>query len=152
MYTDKLRLFHLILIILIASQGIFYLLGAAEAFRKLSIGSFVEQRKLLDTVIAGRLRIIYPAALTTGLLILFFVRNAPENKVFICTAVATILIFTDTMLAIKYSIQLNNMFLKFSESGSTDWRLLQINWTSCMVARGICSAFALTVTLFSFYK
>lgn len=155
MDTDKLRIAHLILVIIIASQGIFYLLGASEAFRKLSTVAFAEQRRLLDGVIASRFRFIYLLTLATGLLIIFLTRHTPQEKTFICTLAATLLLIADIIVALKGNIPVNNMFSNFSPSSPSapaDWHFLQVRWISCMVIRGIYSTISLLIILFSFYK
>lgn len=152
MYISTLRIVHLLLTILIASQGIFYLLGASEAFSKLSIDAFAEQRRNLDLVIANRFKVIYVAALIAGLITLVLYRNAPNEKVFICTLVTTIFIFADMIIAIKVSIPINNIFSKYPEPITADWHSLQIRWIGSMVLRGVFSAISLVVLLFSFNK
>jgi hypothetical protein len=145
---ERLRLFQLFVTIVIASQGIFYLLGLAEALSNVSVATFAETRKTIDDAIANRLRILYYAALLSGIIVLIFSRNELSGKVFICTLIATVLIVIDIVMALKGSIPINTAFKQYP-NGNTNWAGLQAHWLKLIYYRGVLSATALILLLHS---
>ena len=149
MYTEKIRLLHLLVVIIIASQGIFYFIGCAEAMKHLTVPVFADYRKALDSVIAGRLRILYYAALILGITVLILSRQKMGGLVFICTLVTTICIVVDVLLALKENIPINAQFNQYPAGTVSDWRGLQLSWVKLIVIRGIFSSSALVALLVS---
>jgi hypothetical protein len=148
---EKLRLFQLFVTIVIASQGIFYLLGLAGAMSNVSVATFAETRKAIDDAIANRLRILYYAALLSGILVLICSRNDLSGKVFICTMIATLLIIIDIGLALKGSIPINIEFKQYPNS-KVNWSGLQAEWIKLIYYRGVLSTVALIMLLHSWSK
>jgi hypothetical protein len=148
---DKLRLFQLFVTILIASQGIFYMLALAEAMKTISVPTFAETRKAIDFVITNRLRFLYYSCLLAGIVILFLSKEDMTGKVFICTLIATLLILVDVLMALKGSIPINNAFQHYP-NGNVNWSELQMRWLRLIVIRGVLSAIALGALLFSWSK
>ena len=148
---DKLRIFQLFIVILLASQGIFYLLGIAEAMKGISVETFANYRKAVDLVIADRLRILYYAALATGLVVLFLSRGNIGGKVFICSGMATLLILVDVVLALKVNIPINETFNAYPNA-TADWKTLQVQWLNFATLRGVCSFGALISLLITWFK
>ena len=149
MYTEKIRLLQLLVVIIIASQGIFYFIGCAEAMKHLTVPVFADYRKALDSVIAGRLRILYYSALILGITVLILSRQHMSGLVFICTLVATICILVDVLLALKESIPINAQFNQYPAGDVSDWRSLQLSWVKLIVIRGVFSSTALVALLVS---
>jgi len=144
---DKLRLFQLFITIILASQGIFYILALAEAFKNISVPTFAETRKAIDLVIADRLRFLYYAHLLAGVIILVSCRDNIRGAIFITTLIATVLVLADVILAIKGSVPINNSFQTYPDMNA-DWRALQLTWLKLIVIRGTCTITALAALLF----
>lgn len=152
MITEKLRVVQLIVFIILASQGMFYFLAGAEALRNVSVPTFAEQRKAVDLVIGTRLQILYYAAIIIGFAIMVLSAKSADWRLFIITTIATVLIVTDVVLAVKFNIPINKAFLNYPDEGGVDWRLLQISWLKMIVIRGVFTCTALFVLLFSWFK
>jgi len=149
MYTEKIRLLQLLVVIIIASQGIFYFIGCAEAMKHLTVPVFADYRKALDSFIAGRLRILYYIALALGITVLILSRQHMNGLIFICTMVATLCIVIDVLIALKGSIPINNQFNQYPASEVSDWRALQLSWVKLILIRGVFSSTALIALLVS---
>lgn len=152
MVTEKLRVVQLVVFIILASQGMFYFLAGAEALRNVSVPTFAEQRKAIDIVIGSRLQYLYYSALIIGLVIMVLTARNADWRLFGITAIATALIVTDVVLAIKFNIPINKAFHNYPNEGGVDWRYLQISWLRMIVIRGIITCSALFVLLFSWFK
>ncbi|MBB6108554.1 protein of unknown function [Mucilaginibacter lappiensis] len=149
MYTEKIRLLQLLVVIIIASQGIFYFIGCAEAMKHLTVPVFADYRKALDSFIAGRLRVLYYIALALGITVLMLSRQQMNGLVFLCTLVATLCIVVDVLIALKGSIPINNRFNQYPAGGVSDWRGLQLTWVKLILIRGAFSFTALVALLIS---
>ena len=152
MIRENLRIVQLVITILIASQGIFYLLGVAPALKKISVPAFAEQRKAIDSVIAIRLRIIYYMSLVVGTAVLIAYKEEVTGVAFICSLIATLLLVADAVLALKFEIPINKLFGKYPDGTQYDWGNLQLSWLRFMVFRGICSSLALCSLLYSWLR
>jgi hypothetical protein len=149
MYAEKIRLLQLLVVFIIASQGVFYFIGCAEAMKHLTVPVFADYRKALDSFIAARLRILYYVALILGLVVLLILRKNMSGLVFICTLVATICIVTDVIIALKGSIPINNKFNLYPAGNISNWRSLQLLWVKLIVIRGLFSTTAFIALLVS---
>lgn len=152
MIRESLRIAQLVIAILIASQGIFYLLGVAPALKMISIPAFAEQRKAIDSVIAIRLRILYYMALVVGVAVLIAYKDEAAGVAFVCSLVATLLLVADAVLALTLEIPINKLFGKYPGGGQYDWRNLQLSWLRFIVIRGICSSLALCSLLYAWLR
>lgn len=152
MIRESLRIVQLVITILIASQGIFYLLGITPALKKISVPAFAEQRKAIDSVIAIRLRIIYYMSLVVGIAVLIAYKDEAAGIAFVCSLIATLLLVADAVLALKFEIPINKLFGKYPDGIQYDWRNLQLSWLRFMVIRGICSSLALCSLLYSWLR
>ena len=152
MITEKLRITQLIIALVIAGQGLFYLLGTAEALKGISINAFAEQRKAIDAVIAGRLTILYCAGVLLGIAILVTLRNNMTSHTFILTLMATILIAADVFAAIKFNIPINNAFKSYPMANNVDWRSLQLQWIKFISIRAVISIAAFILLLLPWLK
>ena len=151
MTTERLRTAQLIVTLIIASQGIFYLLAAAEAFRNISVHSFAEQRKAVDAIIGGRIKVLYYSCLLLGVIIAVSLRSQPASMGFICTLISTLLILADIIIAIKVNVPINKQFAAYP-AGSMNWELLRTKWLNYISIRGILSVLALLSLLISWRR
>ncbi|MDQ7947558.1 MAG: hypothetical protein REI78_06475 [Pedobacter sp.] len=150
---NKIRLFQLLIAIVIASQGIFYLLGGASAAKSMSITTFSAFRNAIDQVIASRLRILYYAALVLGLVVLFLLRKEMSGPTFILSLVALLMVMVDIVLALKISLPINKAFHSYPNGhDAATWKNLQFSWIRMIVYRGICAIIALLALLLSWKK
>ena len=108
------KLSCLTLYFFIASQGGYYLLAFGRVLRELPTDSFLQIRKVTDSVIEKPLKILYPAALI-ALLVRILVEDGNILSLF-PPLISFLLLLADLLLAIKVSIPLNKMICQ-SESG-----------------------------------
>ena len=152
MITEKLRITQLIIALIIAGQGLFYLLGAAEALKGISTSAFAEHRKAIDAVIAGRLTVLYYIGILLGVAILIALRSNPSSPVFILSLLATLLIGADAFVAIKFNVPINNTFKNYTGAGDVNLRVLQLKWLELIAIRGVISISAFTILLLPWLK
>ncbi|HTE31092.1 MAG TPA: hypothetical protein VK666_12010 [Chryseolinea sp.] len=136
------RLLQLCVTIVLASQGIFYLLGLGEAVKALSVPAFAELRNAIDNAIAGRLRFLYYTAILLGVIVLALSFEQYHSLSFWCTAIAVLLTLSDILLAVKYNLPINKMFKSYPED-SIPWQNLQAEWIRFIIIRGVLITLAL---------
>lgn len=141
--SNKLITIQLVLTIIVASQGIFYLFGAAEAYQKLPASVFFQQRLALDQVLASRLKILYILVLITGICAMISLRVNPYSTPFIGTLAATLLLTGDIVIALRVSIPLNKEFTQASITDLANAARLQTMWLDTIAIRGWLSTMAL---------
>ncbi|PTS94166.1 hypothetical protein DBR11_23975 [Pedobacter sp. HMWF019] len=149
MMANKLITVQLVLTIILASQGIFYLMGAAQAYQKLSLHAFSEQRLVLDNVIAIRLKLLYGIALLLGLAVLIGLRKTPLSSMFIGVSAATLFLLADVIIALVINIPINKAFANLAISDIGRGARLQASWLQAVLFRGILSTLALITLLIS---
>ena len=132
------RLLQLLVSIVLASQGIFYLLGLAGAVRDISIPAFAEQRNAIDKHIAGKLKILYYSALSLGVLTMILMKDDYGSWPFLCVALSTAFTAIDMLLAVKYNIPINKAFKSYPGS-SQNWNDLRARWLRFILVRGCFS-------------
>jgi hypothetical protein len=93
-----IRLVHLVAYLIIASQLLFYLIILGNAMRTISLNSYFEIRKVVDTLMNQRFRIIYYTCLGVSLLTAIFASVKPESPFFISTTVASICLVVDVYI------------------------------------------------------
>lgn len=152
MVLDRLRVVQLIIAIIIASQGIFYILAGAEGLRNISVQAFAEQRKAIDIAIAGRIKVLYYSALLLGIINLVILGRASFSSTFMLTLLATLFTLADILMAIKFNVPINNAFASYPEGSIGDWKTLQFDWLKYIVIRGVLAIMAMISLLVSWWK
>jgi len=134
--------------IIIASQGLFYLLAAARAFKTLSINSFAEQRKAIDNVIVKPLQVLYYTALGANAAMLILQGGSVSSFVFAGTLASALLVLADVLIALKCNVPINRQFASYpAGTGIVNWAALQAAWLKYIVIRGVLSSLALAILL-----
>lgn len=145
-----LRSLYLLLYLLIASQGMFYLIGINKALHNISISAFIEQRKSIDAAIGDPLRFLYFSSIGIAILILVFtVRNA-GSIIFITVLLSFACILGDMTLAVKKSIPLNVIMNNYPANNYKDMQALRTEWLSYISIRGAIATTGLFILLSGF--
>lgn len=138
MFTSVVRLLFLIFLLIIVSQGIFYLFALSKAFSEISITAYAEIRNSTDRVIESRLKFVYPMAVLLGLITTLSLIKSPGSLAFITAAIACACLLIDLILAIKFNMPINALFNEFDTgSRDLDWESLRRTWLKFMCFRGV---------------
>lgn len=150
MLFSTLRLLYLLVYLLIASQGMFYLLGIHKALSHISIGAFAEQRKAIDLVIATPLKVLYLGGLSIGLLTLLLYWKKYNTLAYATLVVAFALMVVDILLAFTQNLPINQQFHSYSaQDMDTDWAQLRAQWLYFICLRGGLAILGLAFLLWS---
>ena len=132
------RLVHFAVYAMVASQVIFYLLVLSDAFRLIKVETFLEQRKAVDTVIAGRYTLLYYSGLVLSLVLVALTIRQPGSLMFITSLVAFLCLVGDVLIAKLGNIPLNEQVNAYVAGvGNTDWEAIRIKWLNFMKYRGM---------------
>jgi uncharacterized membrane protein len=147
---EKIRIAHLLVTLVLAAQGMFYLVGPAAALKTISVSAFAEQRVAIDNKIAGNLRILYYSALLLGILVLLMSWKQYDSLPFICTALALLFTITDIVLAMKFNLPINETFKSYPDAPAM-WKALQLEWIKFIVIRGVLAISAMLSLLLTWF-
>ncbi len=137
MLVNTLRIAFLLLYLVVAAQGIFYLFSASKAFSGISMDAYADIRNATDQVIEGRLKFVYPATLLTGLILVLSLVKAPGSAAFITTVIAFGCVVVDVLLAVKFNMPINARFHQYAPGvQGVDWESLRKTWLQFMEYRG----------------
>jgi hypothetical protein len=148
MWLMLLQLLHLVLFSIIAGQSFFYLIGGREAIRLLSAPAFIEQRKITDRIIAGRLRITYILALMLSLVLIsiWLIRGGAFPTIFI--VLSTLCLIIDLSIAVRGNIPLNREIQTWATSQyPANWNRIRSRWLRFFAWRELVSIVGLLLLL-----
>lgn len=129
MSTTILRVLFILIYLVIVSQGLFYLLALSKAASALSMAAFAELRVAVDSVIDGRLKVLYNLALIIGIVILFMSWKSSSPLLILTSTLALVCIIADVFLALKFNEPINSQFYNYtSENTTVDWEALRAKW------------------------
>jgi uncharacterized membrane protein len=135
-----LRLLHLFSYVLVTSQVLFYLFILCDALKVVSLENYFEQRKVVDTLMGARFRLMYYSCLALSILVVIFSVKQPTSFFFISSLVALVFLAIDLAITVKGSLPLNALSNTFSTgSDNTSWETVRIQWLTYMKYRGIAT-------------
>jgi len=138
MVIKTIRLLHLLSYMLVTSQVLFYLFILSDALKVISLDSFFEQRKAIDSLMLGRFKLMYYSCLVLSLGIVFLSARNPSSPFFISSLVALIFLIVDLVITIKVSMPLNSIAHTYATgSESANWEAVRIEWLNYMKYRGV---------------
>lgn len=153
MFVSISRILFLLLYLIVVSQGIFYLFAAGKAFSGISIDAYAEIRNSIDQVIEWRLKIVYPATLIIGLLVVLSSIKTPGSLVFITTAIAFVCVVVDVALAAKFNMPINEQFYSYSPAvQGVAWESLRQTWLQFLKYRAVTQVIGFLALLIGFVK
>ena len=152
MVLKTIQFIQVSLLCVIAGQAFFYLIGGTAGVRNVSVGSFIEQRKAIDPVIAPILKILYPLCAITGVLVLILLRQQFYSLTFLLSALALLLVLVDMAVAVKGEVPINQQVIGWTAIAHPDnWATVRDQWLTYMHWRQGCSITALLCLLISLF-
>jgi len=135
----SLRFLYLLFYIALASQGLFYWLGPANALEHISLESFIEQRKAVDLAIGNTLRVLYLLTVLGALTLLVLHLKESKSWLFAILCFSFLCVSIDLWLALTKSMPLNAFFNQHI-NGSMDlngYAEARIQWLYYIRLRGV---------------
>jgi hypothetical protein len=129
---------HLTSYLLVTSQVLFYLFILSDALKAISLDSFFEQRKAIDSLMHGRFKLMYYSCLAISVVTVLVAASNPSSSFFISSLIALILLIVDLVITMKGSLPLNAIAHTYAPgSDSLKWEILRTEWLTYMKYRGI---------------
>ena len=134
----SIRLLQALSYLLVTSQVLFYLFILSDALKAVSLASYFEQRKVIDSLMINRFKAMYYSCLGLTLLAVIVSATKPTSAFFISAALALMFLSVDLFVTTRYSLPLNALSHQY-DAGAADqnWINVRDRWLSCMKYRGI---------------
>ena len=144
----SIRLLHLFSYLLVTSQVLFYLFILCDALKIVSLENYFEQRKVIDTLMGGRFRLMYYSCLALSILAVILSIKQPTSSFFISSIVALVFLAIDLAITVKGSLPLNALANTFGTgSGNVNWENVRIQWLDYMKYRGVAATIGMVSLL-----
>ena len=143
-----IRFLHLVCFLIVTSQLLYYVFVMGDAMKLTSIGNFIEQRKIVDPMVHQRHVPFYYACLLLGLLLLLMQFRQWNSWLFITTALATLLLVTDIIIALKGNVPINQYINQY-KPGTEDSLIeqLRLKWIGLIKLRGLISMAGMVILI-----
>lgn len=143
-----IRLLHLISYLFVASQVLFYLVILSDALKSVSLENYFEQRKVIDSLMATRFRIMYYSCLALSIAGTIFSAGKPASLFFISSAMALILLSVDLAITVRGSLPLNALSHSYpADLENVNWKSVRVQWLDYMKYRGIAITLGMVALL-----
>lgn len=134
---DIIRIAYMCCYVIVTSQLLFYINVLSPTLRKVSLDNFLEQRKIIDTVMVNRIKIPYYVCLLLNLATLWFSLGLP-NPVFQTTLIALFCLLTDIGIALRFNGPLNKLTSAWPENKTNaDWQHVRTRWLNYINIRAV---------------
>lgn len=134
---DALRIAYMCCYLIVTSQLLFYRTVLSSALRRVSIDNFLEQRKVIDTVLVKRIKIPYYLCLFLNFIVLGISLGLP-NPVFQTSLIAFGCLTADVIIALRYNGPLNKLTSAWPENVTgADWQQVRSQWLKYINIRAI---------------
>lgn len=132
------RFLHLLCYLCVTSQALFYLLVFSDALKLTSITNFLEQRKAIEQMIAGRYMVIYFVCLILSLVVVFISYRINDRVFLITSLVSLFCLLIDLSIAIAGNIPINKQIHQLTtQMNHSQWEVLRANWLRFFSFRGV---------------
>jgi hypothetical protein len=143
-----IRFLHLLSYLLVTSQVLFYLFILSDALKAISLDSFFEQRKTIDSLMIGRFTGMYYSCLGLSILAVVLSVRDISSLFFISSMLALLFLAVDLFITIKLSIPLNAMAHQYGgKSQDVNWEEIRIQWLNFMKYRGVAMTIGMMILL-----
>lgn len=134
----SIRILHLLSYVLVTSQVLFYLFILCKAMKAVSLESYFELRKVIDSLMIKRFKFMYYSCLVLSIGAVLVSAGEPGSLFFITSVTALIFLSIDLAITVKGSLPLNALSHSFgSAAENVDWENVRIKWLDYMKYRGI---------------
>jgi|SRR5688572_25182426 len=142
------RLLHLMSYLIVTSQLLFYLVILGDAMKMISLNNYFEQRRVIDTLMTRRFRMIYYACLLLSLVTTMLAGIDPTSPFFISTMVAFLCVVIDVIIAQKKNIPLNSLSNTYvTGNENQEWEHVRNEWLKFIQYRGAFIVVGMTALL-----
>ncbi len=150
MNTIKIiRFLHLFSYLCVTSQVLFYLIVFSDALKLSSINNFLEQRKAIEQIIAGRYIIIYLVCLIFSLGVVIISYRINDKVFFITSTISLLCLIADLSIALAGNIPINKQISQLvGQIDTSHWETLRSNWLRFFSYRGIFTTIGMLSLLF----
>jgi hypothetical protein len=132
-----IRLFHLASYVIVTSQLLFYLVILGDAMKVISLNNYFEQRRVIDTLMNKRFRIIYYTCLLLSLLTTVLAARDVTSFFFISTAISFLCVAGDVVIAQKKNVPLNALSNTYAAGNKNqEWETIRTQWLKFIQYRG----------------
>lgn len=137
MMTIKIiRLLQLISYLLVTSQLLFYLFALCESLQVISIENFLEQRKVMHTMMEGRFKLMYWVCLFLSIAVVALSIKKPGSLLFITSVIAFVCLVIDIAIALRGN-PLNSLMMASIHDVGNNWEEVRDQWLRLIQYRGI---------------
>ncbi|MBB3836909.1 hypothetical protein FHS57_000891 [Runella defluvii] len=114
---------------IIASQTFMYILSLKQLQLGLNAESYLEIRKLTDTLMRANFKYVIYTALLANLLLVIFTVQTPKTWLFICASIAFVALVADILLTLKGSLPINDVINSWSaHTIPANWQSVREQW------------------------
>jgi hypothetical protein len=143
-----IRLLHLISYMFVTSQALFYLFILSDALKAVSLESYFEQRKVIDSLMITRFKVMYYSCLALSIAAVIVSARQPASLFFISSAIALMLLSIDLVVTVKGSLPLNALSHSYgATTENINWENVRMQWLDYMKYRGIATTLGMVSLL-----
>lgn len=114
---------------IIASQTFMYILSLKQLQLGLNAESYLEIRKLTDTLMRANFKYVIYTALLANLLLVIFTIQTPKTWLFISASIAFVALVADILLTLKGSLPINDVINSWSvHTIPANWQSVREQW------------------------
>jgi hypothetical protein len=134
----SIRLLHLLSYLLVTSQVLFYLVILCDALKAVSLESYFEQRKVIDSLMITRFKAMYYGCLALSIVAVIAAARQTSSLFFVSSLFALIFLSVDLCITVKGSLPLNALSHSYGmDSKNVNWEDVRTQWLDYMKYRGI---------------
>ncbi|HAK78112.1 MAG TPA: hypothetical protein DCM71_14665, partial [Runella sp.] len=123
---------------IIASQTFMYILSLKQLQLGLNAESYLEIRKLTDTLMRANFKYVIYTALLANLLLVIFTVQTPKTWLFISASIAFVALVADILLTLKGSLPINDVINSWSvHTIPANWQSVREQWFTIFQYRQI---------------
>jgi uncharacterized membrane protein len=127
---------------------LFYLFILSDALKVISLDSFFEQRKAIDSLMIRRFTLMYYSCLGLSILAVILSARDISSPFFISSMLGLLFLTVDLFITIKLSIPLNALAHQYGKNfQNINWEEIRTQWLDFMKYRGIAITVGMTVLL-----
>lgn len=128
----------------IASQTFMYILSLKQLQLGLNAESYLEIRKLTDTLMRANFKYVIYTALLANLLLVIFTIQTPKSWLFIGASIAFVALIVDILLTLKGSLPINDVINSWSANAiPSNWQSVRKQWFTIFQYRQISNIIGL---------
>lgn len=139
MLTFKIiRLLHLVVYFFIAAQLVYYFYLMGDALKQVSIGTFLEERRVVHPLVVKKHQMVYYFGLFLSLLMVVLAQRQQSPLTLVTCSIAFVCIVAEVIISLKGNAPLNTLVQQYSlVDTTTDWEAVRRKWIELIKIRGL---------------